>query len=217
LQLEDWFKEEGIPYQRQHRAFSKVAAQDWQEMDFKETKAIELLKLARTFLSVEGQLNKIAHISDQFESDTEYNDIFGPHRLSADRRFVILCYKAGFRRRAFVNTIKDMGRDKYYFLGSYQDLIWGLVCQAMLNHSRLETFAEDFGHDLALKHDFTNALCDLASTKIRPLLSGLLQDRAYAHLVRDQNYSFLRSSDSFAKAMSAAKKQYGWDWIKLRS
>jgi hypothetical protein len=216
LRLEAWFGEDNIPYQRQHRAFAKVSAQDWQEMEFKETKAVELLNLARTFLCVEGQLNKLSHIGAEFESDKDYADLFGPHRLNADRRFVILCYKAWFKRKAFVETIKEKGQTRYYFLNRYQNLIWGLVCQAMLNHSGLEQFAEEYGHDLTVRHRFTNDLCDLASTKVRSLLSGLLEYETYTHLVKEQNYSFLRSTLAFERAMAAAKKQYGWKAIRLR-
>jgi hypothetical protein len=215
LQLEDWFADDGIPYQRQHRAFSKVAAQDWQQMDFTETKAIELLKLARTYLCVEGNLNKASHISEQFESEAEYADLFGPHRLEADRSLVILCYKAGFRRRALVNSIKEKGEDKYYFLNSYQDLVWGLTCQAMLNHPKIDQYAENFGHDLALKHEFVEMICGLASTKVRPLLSFLLKHPAYSALTRNQNYGFLKTTEAFTKAMTYAKNE-GWKIVKLR-
>ena len=215
LQLEDWFAHEGIPYQRQHRAFSKVAAQDWQQMDFTETKAIELLKLARTFLCVEGQLNKATHISEQFENQAEYAELFGPHRLEADRNWIILCYKAGFRRRALVNSIRERGEEKYYFLNSYQDLVWGLTCQALLNHPKLDQYAEAFGHDLALKHEFVDIICGLASAKVRPLLSFLLRHQSYATLVRNQNYGFLKTTEAFTKAMNYARND-GWKLVKLR-
>jgi hypothetical protein len=72
LQLEDWFRINlQIPYQRQDRAFSKVSAEDWQAMEYKETKAIDLMKLARTYLAVEGDLTKLSHIREVFENDDD--------------------------------------------------------------------------------------------------------------------------------------------------
>lgn len=139
LQLEDWFKEEGIPYQRQHRAFAKMSAEEWQQKGYTETRAIELIRLARTYLAVEGELTKLSHIAEEFESETSYAKLFGPHRLEFDIRKVILCYKVGFKINALVREIKNRG-EKYDFVSKGRDLIYGLVCQGMLNDENIEDF-----------------------------------------------------------------------------
>lgn len=209
LQLEDWFKDEGIPYQRQHRAFSKISAEEWQEKGYTETRAIELIRLARTYLAVEGELTRLSHIAEEFENDVSYAKLFGSHRLSFDRRKVILCYKAGFRVNSFVKEIKDRG-EKYEFVSKARDLIYGLVCQAMLNHEAIDEFADEHGHNLSVSPSFTSDLCQLASSKVRFLIRDVTQEREFSDQVSDGKYSFLRSTRAFDRCMKLAVRRHGW-------
>jgi hypothetical protein len=62
-------------------------------MEYRETKAIDLMKLARTYLAVEGELTRLAHIHDVFENEDDYKKLFGQHRLKASPEAVLLCYK----------------------------------------------------------------------------------------------------------------------------
>jgi hypothetical protein len=216
LQLEDWFRGLGIPYQRQDRAFAKVAAEDWQNLNLKETKAVELMKLARTYLTIEGELTKLAHIREVFEDEQAYKELFGPHRLLADPRKVILCYKALFRVGSLAREIAEKGKTKYAFVNRTREIVGALVCQAMLNDLRFEQFADDFGNDLSMKYDFVVKLREWASTRVRFILNDLLSDEEYAEKVDEGNFSFMRTTPAFRKAMKFAATEYKWKLITLR-
>jgi AIPR protein len=216
FELEDWFRELGIPYQRQDRAFAKVGAADLQSMQYKETRAVELIRLARTYLAAEGELGKLSHIREVFENVRDYNDLFGPHRLNADPRRVILCYKAQYHLARLAAEIKEKGVLKYDFVNRTREIIWSLICQAILNDDDAESFAESFGHDLSRPHGFNERLRVLASTRVRFLLDELRSDKEYKNNVEDGNYSFMRSPGAFTKPMKYASKRWGWKTIPLR-
>ena len=76
--------------------------------------------------------------------------------------------------------------------------------------------ADEFGQDMIAKHEFTEKLHVLASTKVRFLLNHLLQDGEYAEKVEEGNYSFMRTTPAFKKAMVYAKKEWGWERKLLR-
>ena len=216
LQLEDWFREHlHMPYQRQDRAFAKISAEDWQAMAYKETRVVSLLKLARTYLAVEGELTKLVHIGEVFENDDEYRKLFGSHRLNADPNTVLICYKIQFKVGALAKEISEKGAARYGFVNRTREIIFGLVCQAMLNDSSFAKLVKTFGQDLTIPHEFSEKLRHLASTRVRPLLSYLLEDKEYKEQVDDGNYSFMRRTDAFAKAMRRAKVLYDWQLVRL--
>lgn len=216
FELEDWFRALGIPYQRQDRAFAKVTAEDWQNMEYKETRAVELIRLARTYLAAEGELGKLSHIREVFENSRDYNELFGRHRLNADPRRVLLCYKAQYHLARLAGEIKEKGKLKYDFVNKTREIIWGLVCQGILNDDDVETFAESFGQDLSRPHAFNERLRELASTRVRFLLDDLRGDKEYKNKAEDGNYSFMRSPGAFKKAMKYAGDRWGWKTVALR-
>lgn len=216
FELEDWFRNLGIPYQRQERTFAKVSAEDWQNMEYTETRAVELIRLARTYLAAEGELGKLAHIKDVFENGSDYNELFGRHRLNADPRKVLLCYKAQFNLPRLVSEIKEKGKLKYDFVNRTREIIWSLVCQAMLNSANAEAMAEEFGNDLSRPFPFIEKLRELASTRVRFLLDDLTKDKEYKAKVDDGNYGFMRSQGAYKKAMKYANGRWGWKTVLLR-
>jgi hypothetical protein len=216
LEIEDWLRAIGIPYQRQDRAFAKVSAEEWQDMDYSETRPIELVRFARTFLAAEGELGKLSRIGDVFESRKEYADLFGRHRLNADLRFVLICYKVQFHLPKLVERIRSRGQVRYDFIGRYRDIVWALVCQAVLNDPQAEQMAVEYGSNLASPRKFTDRILELASTRVRPLIGGLLDDEEYRPKVEALSYSFMRSSRAFDKAMNSAGKLWAWRKFKLR-
>ncbi len=214
--LEDCFKQMGIPYQRQDRAFAKITAQEWEDLEFKETKAIELMKLARTYLAVEGDLSKLTHIQDVFEDDETYKELFGEHRLRADFRLVILCYKAHFHINAIAREIAEKGPTLYSFVHRTREIIGGLVCQGLLNDGELEDIADTYGRDMIQRHAFNEKLRTIASTRVRFLLKHLLDSADYADKVLEGNYSFMKTNPAFSAAMARARQQWGWERKLLR-
>lgn len=218
LELEDWFRNEGFPYQRQDRAFAKVSAEEWQAMaiDYRETKAIEMVRLAQVFLTVEGDLSKRSKIREVFENKADYERVFSKERLNADPRRVILCYKAHFRLGRLADEIAEKGPTKYAFVNRTKEIIGGLVCQGMLNDPKIEDLCDSFGHDLTVQIDFTNRLRELASTRVRFLLNDLIEDAEYADRIADGNFNFMRSNEAFEKAMRKAKSRWGWKKVLLK-
>lgn len=214
FKLEDYFKSCGIPYQRQDRAFAKVTAEELE--DYKETRAIELLRLAKTYLAAEGELRKLTHLGNVFENQKDYRELFGDHRLNADPRKVILCYKSQFHLSRIVQEIKEKGTQRYEFVNRAKEMVWALLCQAILNDPELESMAEEFGGDLARPHKYNEKLRELASTRVRFAIAALISDPEYAERAKDGNYVFMRSSEAFLKAMMFAKKRWDWRTVPLR-
>ncbi len=63
LELQDKLREDvGLYYERQEKAFSNLRLEDLEEMEIKEGKAVELLKLAQTFLASDGELDRMTHL-----------------------------------------------------------------------------------------------------------------------------------------------------------
>jgi hypothetical protein len=216
LQLEDWFRDAGIPYQRQDRAFAKVPAEEWQQMEYRETRAVELVRLARTYLAAEGELVKLSHIGGVFERAQDYTDLFGAHRLGANQREVLVCYKAQFHLRRLADEIRQIGPVKYDFVKRTRELVWSLMCQALLNEGGPDFLAE-FGGDLRRPHAFNERLRELSTKRVRFLLDELIQDGEYAPKIAEGNYSFMRTPAAFKKAMVRAGKKWNWKMKFLRS
>lgn len=216
LELQDKFREElGIYYERQENAFANLSDDELEEAGYKEGKAIELLRLAHTFLVSDGDIDKLSRLRDVFEAEKLYSDVFRPQRLKADSRHVLLCYKAQFKLRRLQNKLLELGTHKYSFIGRARHLLWALTCQGLLNDPKLDALAEDFGTSLAIETNFTEALMDIASKRCRFLISHVVNDKKYADRVAEENYSFLRTNAAFEMAMAAARKEYSWQHRKL--
>ena len=68
LELQDKFREDlGIYYERQEKAFTNLSDEDLEEQGITEHKAIELTRLARTFLIADGDIDKLSRFKDVFE------------------------------------------------------------------------------------------------------------------------------------------------------
>jgi len=63
--------------------------------------------------------------------------------------------------------------------------------------------------------DFTDLLVQIATTRVRILLSGLMQAPEYRDKVAEGNLSFLRTDRAFEKSMEAAHAKWGWVHKKL--
>jgi hypothetical protein len=217
LELEDKFREDlGIYYERQENAFDQLSTEDLEEYGIREdSKAIQMLKLTQTFLLTDGQISRLSEMKRVFEDDRIYEQVFRSARLKADSRLVVLCYKAERRLRMLANQIEQKGQNKYWFISRARNLHWALLCQALLNHRDLESLAESYGTSLTLPAGYTELLSHLATTRVRPVLSLLMQDREYKDKVEAENLSFLRTNDAFEKCMKAGYDKWNWVHKKL--
>ncbi len=216
LELQDKFRDDlGLYYERQERAFENISDEDLEEQGIVGHKAIELTRLARTFLASDGELDKLSRFRDVFEDDRIYAQVFGPGRLRTDLRRVVVCYKVQFRLRKLIGDIVERGTNKYAYVQRGRNMLWALLCQAALNDPDIDARAEEFGRGLALEAQFTEWLSGLATARCRFLLSDLVEDKAYAAKAAEGNFSFLRTNAAYKRSMEFARKRWKWDVKRL--
>jgi hypothetical protein len=215
LQLQDKFRDDlEIYYARQEGAFENLSDEDLEELGITQYKAIELTRLARTYLASDGNIDKLSHFREVFEQDRLYNQVFHPSRLRADARKIVLCYKVQFKLRRLMNDIAERGVNKYAYVLRARNLLWALLCQALLNDPNVEQFAYDFGGSLTLEAQYTDRLSTFATTRCRWILSDLVEDKLYAPKAAEGNYSFMRTNAAYTRSMTIAHKR--WRWVEKR-
>jgi hypothetical protein len=216
LELQDKFINDiGIYYERQENAFNQLSSEDLEEYGIKEeSKAIQMLKLAQTFLLTDGQISRSSEMRRIFEDHKIYEQVFRQKRIRADSRHILLCYKIQFKLKKLANEIAQKGQNKYWFISRARYLLWALLCQGLLNDENLEDYAEDYGQSMSFPVGYTEILTHYATTRVRPLLALLMQDEDYIDKVRAENLSFLRTDKAFEKCMAIAYKK--WQWIQKR-
>ena len=218
LELQDKFLSDiGIYYERQENAFDQLSADDLEEYGITEdSKAIQMLKLTQTFVLTDGHLSRISEMRRIFEEDKLYDQVFRQARLKADARQVLLCYKIQFRLRKIANEIEQKGQNKYAFVHRARYLLWALISQGLLNSPNLEEESDSYGTAMTLPAGYTELLSQIATTRVRHLLSGLMALPAYKDKVAEGNYSFLRTDAAFEKCMASAYSKWGWVHKKLQ-
>jgi hypothetical protein len=216
LQIQDMLRDElGIFYERQENAFENLRAGDGEMEDItEEGRAIELVKLAQTFLVSDGNVAALSNMRRIFEDDSAYEQVFNPGRLKAEPRQIVLCYKIQIRLRRLLREIEEKGPNKYWFIYRARTLFWALLCQGVLNDPDVGLVATEHGSDMSMKAQYTDYLATLASTRCRPMLAALMNDAAYADKVASQNLSFLRTNIAFKRCMDIAYKK--WKWVEKR-
>ena len=215
LELHDKLLDDlGIYYERQKNAFANLSDEDLEEMGVTEYKAIELVRLAHTFLVSDGEIVKLSRIRQVFEEEKQYAQVFGPSRLTADSRKILLCYKIQFRLRRLMNEIVDKGPNKYSYIHRARNLLWALLCQAVLNDENVEDQAEEYGRGLTVEANYTEWLARLATTRCRFLISSLLEDKDNAAKAEEGNFGFFRTNTSYKQCMLLAYRK--WKWVEKR-
>lgn len=215
LEMQDKFRDDlRIYYERQQNAFSGMSDEALEEAGITEYKAVELLRLAQTFLVADGDIDKLSRMREVFESDKVYEQVFNTARLKVDSRKVLLCYKVQFRLRKLINEILDKGSSKYWFIGRARNLLWALLCQGILNDEKLETYAEQFGNSLSIEADYTDWLARLASTRCRLIIKDIITMNPYADMIREERYSFLRTNAVYDRCMEVTYNK--WRWVQKR-
>jgi len=216
LELSDHFRGKlGIYYERQQRAFEGLTDEERDEQGITDDKAVQMLKLAQTFLASEGELVVMRSMRKAFEEDKQYDQVFNMRRLELDPRYVVLCYKVQFRLPLLTRSILERGENKYGFVGRGRHLLWALMCQAILNDKELPKMAERYGQDLAISANYMQYISALATGPCRTLLSELVEQEVNAQAVKAGEYNFLRSKQSFDYCMDVAASRLGWHKRKL--
>jgi hypothetical protein len=216
LELADKFPSElSIYYERQQNAFHNLTDEDLERMEIEQQKAIELRRLAVTFLISDGEIDRAARLPDVFEDDKAYGQVFNRSRLNAPSSDILLCYKIQFRLQRLIKEILDRGSQKYFFAHRARNLIWALLYQGMRHDKSYEEEREKFGHLLTIEAGFTQWLQVIASTRVRILLSSLVDDSAYKQKLDEGRYDFLRTKAVFEFCMERAYKRWKWTVKRL--
>ena len=219
IQLEffDKFKKDGIYYERQENAFANLRDSDLEELEITHHKEIKIRKLAQTFLTIQGEIDKISEIGKVFETDTLYEKTFKTEFLKSDTRKIILAYKVQSRINAVVNEILSRSEktNKYFFVRYARNLIWSLVIQGLLNDRDIEYHLENFGKGLSLEANFTQLIKEIGGKKVRIILSELISQKKYSDYMENEKYNFLKTRIAFIDCMAIANKRYGWEMLKI--
>ena len=174
-----------------------------------------MLKLTQTLLLTDGSISRVSEMRRVFEDDRAYDQVFRQTRLNADSRHILLCYKVQFRLRKLAAEIEQKGQIKYAFINRSRNLLWALICQGLLNHPNLEKLAEEYGTAMPVPADYTATLISLATTRVRLLLSALMEHPDYRDKAAEGNLSFLRSDKAFDICMDMAHEKWRWVHKKL--
>ncbi len=217
LQLANRFREElGLYYERQENAFEHFSDEELEEKGIKPGEAIELVRLAQTFLVTDGNIDKLSRMSEVFEIDKLYEQVFSPIRLTADFRAICLCYKLQFKLRLLVQSIVERGQNKYAYMPRARPLLWALMSQAMLNDPKFDYYAETYGSDLRHPQLLMDWWYRLAANACRLIIKDLVSLPENLDRVRDGNFSFLRSNATFERAMEIARRKNRWIHTRLK-
>lgn len=217
LQLATRFREElGLYYERQENAFEHFSDEELQEKGLQPGEAVELVRLAQTFLVTDGSIDKLSRMTEVFENDKSYEQMFSPSRLTADFRAICLCYKLQFKLRLLVRSIVERGLNKYAYMPRARPLLWGLMCQAMLNDPDFDHYAERYGSDLRHPNPLVEWWYELAANKCRLIIRDLVNLPENQDRVKDGNFSFLKTNATFDRAMEIGRKRNKWVHRRLK-
>src|SRR5205807_4583527 len=126
-----------------------------------------------------------------FDDQGTYDQVFRTGRLKADARHMLLCYKIQFNLRKYSMDIEQKGQNVYLFMSRCRYLLWALLCQGVLNHEKLEDFAQTHGTSMAISAAYKEFITWLATARVRLLLRELMDDSDYRDKAAEGNLSFL--------------------------
>jgi hypothetical protein len=211
LEFQEKFRSDlEIYYERQEGAFLNLSEDDLDELGVRETKAIQLKRLAQTLLAAQGEIDKMSRLRDVFEGEVMYRATFKESYLKADARKILLAYKIQFRINAVTREIVDRYPTKYHYLGRARNLVWSLLVQGLLNDPRFELMLEKYGDSLTMEVEFTELLKEIASKRIRIIIGELAAGERYIEFIELGKYGFLRTRATFQRCMEIAAERFQW-------
>ncbi len=212
LEFSDKFKEDlGIYYERQENAFDSLTDDDLGEMGIAQNKSIQIKKLAQTYLSLQGELDKIHKLRDIFEDERKYYNTFKRKYLESSSETIVLLYKIQFRLGSIVKAVSESTGEKYYDVNSKsKNLIWSLLIQGLLNDPKLEIIQSNYGKSLVMEADFTEFLKTLGNKKLKPILLEIYKSEKYQKQISEGKFTFLKNKTTYEHSMQLTQEKYGW-------
>ena len=211
LDFQDKFRDDlGMYYERQEATFEGFRESDLEEMGITQAKAIEMKRLAYTFLASQGEIDRMSRLGEVFENTKYYDDTFRRSYLDSKSDKIVLAYKVQFRLNKMLDEIVEKGQNKYGFVMNARNLIWALAIQGIMNRDDFDQLSEEYGKDLSVTKNLTGILRELASRRIRFVVGKAVQDKEYQELLAKEKFSFLRTKSMFQTCMDIASRREGW-------
>lgn len=210
LELQDKFREDlKIFYERQESSFGAMTDSELEEKGIEHAKAIEIKRLAQTFLAVQGEIDRVSRLPEVFENDSFYETAFKESFLNANSNYILLGYKIQFRLRNINDQIFG-GMAKYAYMRRAQNLLWALLIQALLNDRRIGHYAEEFGQSLVMETDYTELLKKLATKYVKPIVQQAISEDNRREAIDEGKVGFLRSKAFYQECMRIAYDRFAW-------
>ncbi|MRG95720.1 AIPR family protein [Polyangium spumosum] len=213
LEFQDKFRDEldGLLYERQERLFASLSEEELLEQGFEPShrRAMEIRRLARTFLAAQGEVDRMSRLNEVFESESQYRSCFAEKYLKTDARRILLAYKIQYRLNKVAREIDGAGKG-YWYVPRAKNLLWALLVQGVLNQAKLTAWLEGFGTTLTVEADFTQELLSLGVSKVRHVIREAVADPKYKEQLDAERLSFLRTKALYARCVEVAEEKYGW-------
>jgi hypothetical protein len=213
LELQDKFRDElsGLLYERQEKLFESLSEEEMMEQGFdpSQNRAIELKRLARTFLAAQGEVDRMSRLNDMFETESQYRACFAEKYLKSDARRILLAYKIQYRLGKVAREIDEAAKG-YWYVPRAKNLLWTLLVQGVLNHRQLPAWLEAYGTTISVETDFTQELVSLGVQKVRHVIREAVSEQRYKEQLDDLRLSFLRTKALYTLCMEVAERRYEW-------
>lgn len=213
LKLQDKFREDlnGLVYERQERLFASLSEEDMIEQGFdpNQNRAIEIRRLAKTFLAAQGEVDRMSRLNDVFETESQYRACFADKYVESDARRILLAYKIQYRLNRVARAIEEEAKG-YWYVPRAKNLLWALLVQGVLNNRQLPAWLETYGTTISMETDFTQELVSLGVQKVRHVIREAVSEERYKEQLEEQRLSFLRTKALYTLCMEVAEQRYEW-------
>ena len=218
LELQDKFRLElnGLLYERQEKLFSSLSEEELIEQGFdpKQSRAIEIKRLAKTFLAAQGEVERMSRLNDMFETESQYRACFAERYLKTDVRRILLAYKIQYRLSTVAREIDEAAKG-YGYVPRAKNLLWALLVQGVLNHKHLPAWIEAYGTTINMEADFKQELLSLGVQKIRHMMREAVSEKKYKEQLAEGRLSFLQNKALYTLCMEVAEQRDGWTKVGL--
>ena len=208
--FEEVFNKLGIYYERRENAYKNLTEEDL-EATSTEKGVVEIRKFAQTILAMQGQIDRISDLREIFENESWYAETFKEHYLQVDSRKLVLLYKIQFRLPSVIREIRAIGNEKYAYVGRAKNLLWCLATQGILNDPKFEKYVEYYGNSTTPEAGVTEIMKNLATSKLRFILSDTFESKKYQENIATAKFSFLRTRATLNECMETAASRFDWE------
>lgn len=216
--LADSFREAGLLYERQEKAFSNHQQEELDEMGIADAKAVIKIKaLAQALLAIHGDVPNMSRLGEVFETEKTYADTFKPQYAGLERKRmdrIVLAYKVGMRRGAVIQHLVEESAAPQWIQPAIKrswNLVWALVVQGLLNAENSDELCLEFGSHsgMALPRYFSDAVRSVAKTNVLPILKEVFA--GHKEQIANGQLEFVRSKETYRACMAVARERFGWE------